>query len=239
MVTNKLLEVNKIDVFYDTIQVLWDISLIVKEEEIVSIVGPNGAGKTTVLKTIQGLIHPAKGEIKFLGEKIDNLPSYSRVDMGISYVPEGRGIFLDMTVRENLELGAYAPSSREKKYETIDYVYELFPMLKRKENKIAGSLSGGMQRMLAIGKGLMSRAKILLLDDPFLGLAPKLILKLYGTIMDINDAGVTILLVGQHVSLILNLSDRAYLMEAGRITLEGRGEELLNDEHLRGTMFGV
>ncbi|MFQ6050702.1 MAG: ABC transporter ATP-binding protein [Candidatus Hydrothermarchaeota archaeon] len=236
---DKLLEVNKINVFYNGLQVLWDISLNVEEEEIVSLVGPNGAGKTTVLKTIQGLIHPSNGEIKFLGKRIEHLSCHERVDMGITYVPEKGGIFLDMTVRENLELGAYSPASREKRDETLEYVYELFPMLKEKESKIAGSLSGGMQRMLAIGKGLMSRAKILLLDDPFLGLAPKLILKLYGTIMDINEAGVAILLVGQHVSLILNLSDRAYLMEAGRITLEGRGEELLNDEHLRRTMFGV
>ncbi len=233
-----MLEVRNINVYYDGVQALKNVSLSVAKGEIVAIVGPNGSGKTTILKAIQGLLHPVSGEIIFLDKRIDSLPPHEIVEMGITYVPEGRKIFPYMTVLENLEVAAYTESARTSKYETLKLVYSLFPMLKKRESETAMNLSGGEQRMLAIGRGMMTGSRLLLLDDPFLGLAPKIISCTCDIIRAISARGITILIVGQHVKQILNLARRAYMVEEGRVTLEGKGEELMVNEHVKKTLLG-
>lgn len=232
-----LLEVKGIDVFYGDIQTLWGVSLEVHEGEIVSLVGPNGSGKTTLFKTIQGLLHPVSGEIRFLGQRIDRLPPYQLVELGLAYIPEGRRLFTEMSVRENLEVGAYIPQARGRAREALDLAYELFPTLKEKERELAGNLSGGEQQMLAVARGLMSQPKLLLLDDPFLGLARGVAARFCQALRRLNHGGITILVTGQHVQRLLRLAHRAYMLEAGRIVLEGEGEELLHNEHLRGVLL--
>lgn len=234
-----MLQVKGIDVFYGNIQALWDITLRVDQGELVAIVGPNGSGKTTILKTIQGLLRPASGEIYFMGQRIDSLPPHSLVDMGLTYIPERRRLFPDMSVQENLEVGAYRPRARAKMAETFELVLDIFPALKDKVKRRAATLSGGEQQMLAVARGLMSRPKLLLLDDPFLGLAPLVIAKFCETIRAISDEGIAILLVGQHVRRILRLAGRAYLLEIGKISMEGAGEELLDEEAVRKALFEV
>jgi branched-chain amino acid transport system ATP-binding protein len=233
-----LLEVRNINVYYDGIQAVQDVSLNVAKGEIVAIVGPNGSGKTTILKTIQGLLHPKSGEIIFQGRRIDRLQPHQIVELGITYVPEGRKIFPYMTVKENLEIAAYTKNARANKEETLELVYSLFPVLKKRGSELGMNLSGGEQRMLALGRGLMTGSQLLLLDDPFMGLAPKIISCTCDIIRAISSKGITILIVGQHVRQILNLAKRAYLIESGRITLEGKGEELLMNEYVRKILLG-
>jgi len=234
-----MLKVNKINVFYGDLHALWDLSFKVEKGEIVVIAGSNGAGKTTTLKTISGLLRPKSGSISFLGQRIDNIPSHHIVEMGISHVPEGRRLFSNLTVMENLKVGAYTPKAWEKRDDTLEWVFQLFPILKERKDQLAGTLSGGEQQMLAIGRGLMARPRLLMLDEPSLGLAPKIVLSIFKLIKDINEEGVTILLVEQNVRRALELADRGYVIETGRVVLEGEGKELLKSEYVKKAYLGL
>jgi len=235
-----ILEVENINVFYEDVQVLWDLSFSVGEGEIVALVGSNGAGKTTTLKTISGIIHPKKGKIKFNGEEIQDLPPHLIARRGLSLVPEGRELFSEMTVLDNLLLGSmYIPEASKKTNDLLKKVFSLFPILEERKNQIAGNLSGGEQQMLAIARGLMSTPRLLMLDEPSLGLAPKLVSELFKTIIDIRDSGVTILLVEQNAYKSLEIADRAYVIETGKITLTGVGKELLKDDYVRKAYLGL
>lgn len=234
-----MLNVDRINVFYGGAQALYNVSLKVEKEEIVALVGSNGAGKTTTLKTIAGLMRPASGEIYFLGEKITGLPANIIAEKGVSLVPEGRRLFPFLTVQENLEIGAYKGEARRKLKESLEIVFQLFPVLKERRDQLAHTLSGGEQQMLAIGRALMSRPRLLMLDEPSLGLAPLICSKIYSALKEINSQGVTILLVEQNVHMALRLADRAYVIENGRIIMEGEGEKLLMDENLRRAYLGI
>jgi branched-chain amino acid transport system ATP-binding protein len=234
-----MLRVEEINVFYGDLQALWNVSFEVKDGEKVVIVGSNGAGKTTTLKTVSGLLRPRTGSIEFLGKKIDRLPAHKIVETGIAHVPEGRELFPRMTVVENLELGAYTRHAREKKDDTMEWVFQLFPVLRERREQLAGTMSGGERQMLAIARGLMSRPQLLMLDEPSLGLAPKLVLKTFEMIERINDEGVTILLVEQNVRHALEMADRGYVLETGRITLHGNAEELIENEYVRKAYLGL
>jgi len=234
-----LLEVNSIDVFYGDVQALWGVSFNVNKGEFVSVVGSNGAGKTTLLRTISGMLHPAIGDIKFLGQKIDKMPPYSITEMGISHIQEGKKLFPKLSVLENLKVGAYLPKAWEKREETLDFVFSLFPPLKERKSQIAGTLSGGEQQMLAIGQGLMSRPKLLIFDEPSLGLSPKLVQRIFKAIVEINKEGVTILLVEQNVRQALELATKAYVLEVGRITLAGKAEEVLKNAYVKKAYLGI
>ncbi|MEM3551226.1 MAG: ABC transporter ATP-binding protein [Candidatus Bathyarchaeia archaeon] len=234
-----MLKVKNINVAYGFIKVLWDVSLEVSEKEVVSIIGANGAGKTTTLKTIVGLLRPLSGEIEFNGVTIQNEPTHKRVEMGIAYVPEGRRIFSTLSVIENLELGAYTKKAREKFHETLEWVYQLFPRLKERANQIAGSLSGGEQQMLAIGRALMSRPRLLMLDEPSLGLAPTVVKTLIKVIENLNKEGVTMLLVEQNVHYSLKVSHRAYILEKGKVTMSGESQKLLSSPAIKASYLGT
>jgi len=235
-----ILEVENMNVFYEDVQVLWDLSFSVGEGEIVALVGSNGAGKTTTLKTISGIIHPKKGKIKFNGEEIQDLPPHLIARRGLSLVPEGRELFSEMTVLDNLLLGSmYIPEASKKTNDLLRKVFSLFPILEERKSQIAGNLSGGEQQMLAIARGLMSAPRLLMLDEPSLGLAPKLVSELFKTIIDIKDSGVTILLVEQNAYKSLEIADRAYVIETGKITLTGIGKELLKNDYVRKAYLGL
>jgi len=234
-----MLDVTRISVAYGTIQILWDVSFKVEKGEIVSIIGPNGAGKTTLVKTIMGLLHPKDGQIRFRGENIESLPPYEIVKKGISLIPEGREIFPRMTVKENLLLGAYTVDSRKTVKESMERIYQIFPVLKKKEKKLAQTLSGGEQQMLVICRGLMSNPDLLILDEPSLGLAPILVEKMLDTVCKINEDGVTILLVEQNIRDSLEISDRGYVLEEGKIVITGRGKELLSNNHIKEVYLGI
>ncbi len=234
-----MLEVEKIDVAYGDLQVLWDVSLKVSDGEIVSIIGSNGAGKTTLLRAIGGLLYPKKGYIRFFGNNITTFRPHVRAALGIAHVMEGRRLFPHLTVEENLKMGAYLPNAWKKKDETFEVVYNLFPILKERRKQLAGTLSGGEQQMLAIGRTLMLRPKLLLLDEPSLGLAPKLALMIFNTVKKINEMEkIAILLVEQNVHLSLQLSKRAYVIENGKIVLEGTSEELLKNPKVKKSYLG-
>ena len=234
-----MLEVNHIRVCYDQVPAIHDVSFRIEEGEIVSIVGANGAGKSTLLKTISGLLHPDPGQIEFLGEGIDQLPAHRIVELGISHVPEGRRIFQYMTVQRNLRLGAYSQKSEEIREETLTQIFEIFPILRERLDQKAGTLSGGEQQMLAIARGLMSRPKLLMLDEPSLGLMPTLVTQVFDTIKRINAEGTTILLVEQNVREALELAHRAYVLQTGNIVLEGTGAELLESDLVRKAYLGI
>jgi len=234
-----MLALNGINVYYGVLHALQDISINVNEGELVVVIGPNGAGKTTLLNTIAGLLRLKRGEIKFDGKRIDDLSPYKRVEEGLVLVPEGRGNFSRLTVIENLELSAYTKRAREKRDETLEEVFKLFPILKERKHQRAGTLSGGEQQMLAIGRGLMARPRLLMLDEPSLGLAPKIVLQIFSTLRHLKEEGITILLIEQNAHRALELADRAYLLETGRIAMEGRGEELLQDARLRKLYLGI
>jgi branched-chain amino acid transport system ATP-binding protein len=235
----RILEVDKINVFYGNLQVLWDVSLYVKECEMVAIAGANAMGKTTLLKTISGLLKPNSGKIIFCGGRIDQLPPHKIVESGLVHVPEGRQLFSNMTVLENLEMGAYTKRAREKIKDNMEFVFHLFPRLKERRHQLAGTLSGGEQQMLAIARGLMACPKFIMLDEPSSGLAPKLVEQVYDAINQINDAGVSVLIVEQYVDYILRIVERAYILENGRITLEGKSEELLHNDHVKKAYLGL
>ena len=233
-----MLKVTNVDVFYGDIQVLWDISFEVHKGETVALLGANGAGKSTIMKTIAGLLRPQKGEIEFLGKFIHTIPSHEMINRGISLVPEGRELFVEMSVLENLEMGALNVKSRVDINESLDYVFGLFPALKKRRNQIAGTLSGGEQQMVAIGRGLMSNPKLFMFDEPSLGLAPLIVEEIFRAIADIKKRDITILIVEQNVKHTLLLSDRGYVLENGMIVLTGSGEQLLSTDHVKQAYLG-
>ena len=237
--TELLLEVKDVEAGYGSLQVLFGVRLLIHPNEVVAIVGPNGSGKSTLLRTIQGLLKPIRGEIRFDGERIDGLTPHRIVERGLTMVPERRRLFPDMSVLENLELGAFSSSARIRLRERLEWIFHLFPVLKTKARLPARSLSGGEQQILALARGLMTKPKLLLLDDPFLGLSPKLVSEVAEAVKPLKQEGIALLIVGQHVKRILTLADRAYLLETGRIVLEGGGRELLADTLLTRTLFGV
>ncbi len=234
-----MLEVNNIDTFYGRIQALWDVCLKIDEGEIVALVGANGAGKTTLLNTISGIIRPTSGTITFLGQRIDGLSPHSIVELGISHIPEGRKLFTDMSVRENLEMGAYSNRAWKQRQETLEQVYQLFPVLKERAGQLARTLSGGEQQMVAMGRGLMSMPKLCIIDEPSNGLAPRLVLEVFQKIKSLREQGITILLIEQNVHHTLEIADRAYVLENGRIALQGPCEELLKSDHIRKAYLGL
>lgn len=234
-----MLQVDKIDVFYGDLQVLWDVSFHVEAGEIVVLLGANGAGKSTTIKTVSSLLKPAKGTVTFEGTRLDSLPSHKIIERGVAHIPEGRRLFPDMTVEENLMVGSLRGEARSKRSETIEWVYELFPRLRERYRQPAGTLSGGEQQMAAIGRGLMSLPKLLMFDEPSLGLAPILVANIFDIVELINKQGVTVLLVEQNVKHTLNMCDRAYVLENGRIALSGTGEEFLNNDHVKQAYLGI
>jgi len=234
-----MLKVDGINVFYGDLQALWDLSFEVREKETVAIIGSNCAGKTTTLNTISGILRPRTGSIEFLGHRIDELPPHRIVELGIAQTPEGRQLFPSMTVMENLEMGASVPEAWRNRNRTMDWVFELFPRLEERKTQSAGTLSGGEQQMLAIGRGLMSMPKLLMLDEPSLGLAPMLVLKTFEMIERIRQEGVSILIVEQNIHHALELADRAYVIETGKITIEGESKELMNNEHVKTAYLGL
>jgi len=233
-----MLKMDNVQIYYGNVQALQNISLEVAQGEIITLIGANGAGKTTVLKAISGLLHPKSGKIEFLGKRIDNLSTAKIVKLGISQCPEERGIWPDMTLFENLEMGAYVRKDKKGIKKDFEQVYAYFPILKGRKNQLAGSLSGGEQQMLAIGRALMSRPKLLLLDEPSLGLAPILVKEVADIIKKIHQEGTTILLVEQNAFLALNISNRAYVLETGKIALEGKAKDLLQDERVKKAYLG-
>jgi len=234
-----MLKVNGINVFYGDLQVLWDVTFEVKEKEILVLVGANGAGKSTTLKTISSLLTPASGTIEFNGIRLDHLPPNKIIEQGIVHVPEGRRLFPEMSVEENLIMGSLYGESKRKRNETMEYAYSLFPRLKERRKQMAGTLSGGEQQMLAVGRGLMSRPKLMMFDEPSLGLAPILVQDIFDLIKKINQEGVTILLVEQNVTQTLAMCDRAYVLENGRNALEGTGKELMANDHVKAVYLGI
>ncbi|MGA9262443.1 MAG: ABC transporter ATP-binding protein [Desulfobacterales bacterium] len=233
------LELKNIDVFYGDVQVVFDLSLKVEEGEVVSIIGSNGAGKSTLLKTISGLMAPARGEIFFEGFPTHDQPPEKIVERGIVQVPEGRRLFTLMTVKDNLIVGAYNSRADRQREKTLQEVLGLLPRLKERESQLAMTLSGGEQQMVAIGRGLMAMPKLLMLDEPSLGLAPILIRNIFDTVRKIADQGTTVLLVEQDVKNSLGLSDRGYVLEHGRIAMEGKAKELLQDPHIKTAYLGI
>jgi branched-chain amino acid transport system ATP-binding protein len=234
-----VLELREINSGYDFLQILWGVSLQVTEGEFVALVGPNGAGKTTTLRTIAGLIKPKSGDILFKGQSISHQRTYAVSRLGISYISEGLNLFTNMSVRENLILGAYAINDKNKELETIDFVYHLFPRLKEREKQLAGTMSGGERKMLAIARGMMSNPQLLLVDEPSLGLAPHLAQDVFRALLDLRARGVTILLVEQNVNTTLEITDRAYVLEHGRIVMEGPSQDLKANEHVRSAYLGI
>jgi branched-chain amino acid transport system ATP-binding protein len=234
-----MLQVCDVNTLYGKTQALWDVSLKIDEAEIVALVGSNGAGKTTLLNTISGRLRPASGSVEFLGKRIDGLPSHAIVEMGISHVPEGGKVFPDMTVRENLEMGAYPYHAWKQKVQTFEQVYQVFPILKERAGQLARTLSGGERQMLAIGRGLMSRPRLCLLDEPSYGLAPILVTEIFRIIRGLCDQGITVLLIEQNVRHTLETADRAYVLENGRICMEGACLELLESDHVRKAYLGL
>jgi branched-chain amino acid transport system ATP-binding protein len=234
-----LLELKKVNTSYDFLQILWDVSLHVDEGEFVALVGPNGAGKTTTLRSIAGLLTPKSGEILFKDKSIGHMPAHSVSRLGISYVSEGLNLFTDMSVRENLLLGAYAINDKAQELETLKFVYHLFPRLKEREKQLAGTMSGGERKMLAIARGMMSNPELLLVDEPSLGLAPHLTHDVFRALLELRGRGVTILLVEQNVNATLEITDRAYVLEHGRIAMEGPSHEMKSNEHVRNAYLGL
>ncbi|MCJ7619057.1 MAG: ABC transporter ATP-binding protein [Anaerolineae bacterium] len=234
-----MLEISNVDTFYGKSQALWDVCLRVDEGEIVALVGGNGAGKTTLLNTISGLLRPASGSVEYLGKRIDGLAPHSIVEMGISHIPEGRKLFTQMSVAENLEMGAYVHEAWKRKDETLRQVYEVFPMLQERQGQLASTLSGGEQQMVAMGRGLMSRPRLCLFDEPSYGLAPMLVTEIFRIIQNLRDQGITILLVEQNVRQSLEIADRACVLENGRVALEGDCQELLQEELIRKAYLGL
>ena len=233
-----MLKIDNIDVYYGAIHALKGISLEVNEGEIVTLIGANGAGKSTTLRTISGLLKPKTGSITFLGQNIAGVRAHEIVKKGISQVPEGRRVFAEMTVMENLDLGAFVRKDKAGIQQDLKHVFELFPRLEERKNQSAGTLSGGEQQMLAMGRALMSRPKLLLLDEPSMGLAPLLIKEIFNIIVDINKSGTTVLLVEQNANMALSIANRAYVLETGRITLSGSAKELAASEDVRKAYLG-
>ncbi len=234
-----MLEVKNLDAGYGFLQVLWDISLSVAEGEFVALIGPNGAGKSTTLKTIAGLVTPLKGQINFNQQSVIGVPAYEISQRGVSFISESLNLFTNMSVYENLLLGAYVIQDKKEVADLIDFVFSLFPRLEARQFQLAGTLSGGERKMLAIARGIMSKPSLLLVDEPSLGLAPMLTLDVFRALETLRQNGMTVLLVEQNVNTTLRITDRAYVLEQGQITLAGASKELLNNEHVRQAYLGI
>ncbi|MHB1651265.1 MAG: ABC transporter ATP-binding protein [Desulfitobacteriaceae bacterium] len=234
-----LLEIKDLDAYYGEVQVLKDISLEVTEGELVTIIGANAAGKSTLLKAISGVIPAVKGKVKFNDLDVTLVPPHKRVEMGIVHVPEGRRLFPEMSVMENLELGCYSKAARPYKDETLQWVFQILPLLKERKDQLAGSLSGGQQQLCAIGRGLMSRPKLLMLDEPTLGLAPLMVKAIFEIVHGIRKHGTSVLLVEQNAMRALDIADRGYVLENGCVILEGRSNELLGNEQVKKAYLGL
>jgi branched-chain amino acid transport system ATP-binding protein len=234
-----MLKIENLNFSYGDLKVLWDVTVEVQEGEIVTVVGANGAGKSTLLKNISRLVRPGSGSITFNGVDLNRLEAHEVVDLGVVQVPEGRKIFPQMTVTENLRMGSFLEKARKKRGENMDRVFAMFPRLKEREKQLGGTLSGGEQQMLAIARGLMADPKLLLLDEPSLGLSPLLVKSIFEIITGIRKLGVTILLVEQNVFQSLKIASRGYVLETGRVVLKDRGETLLNNEHVRKAYLGI
>jgi len=234
-----MLKVENIDVSYGDLQVLWEISFEVNEGEIVALVGANGAGKSTTLKTVSGLLRPNNGSIRFLDQRLDQIPAHKIIEHGIAQVPEGRRLFPEMSVRENLIMGALSPRAKAKRNETMEWVFGLFPRLRERHKQLAGTLSGGEQQMCAVGRGLMALPRLIMFDEPSLGLAPILVADIFKIIQRIQQEGVTVLIVEQNTKHTLEICTRGYVLENGRVVLSGTGQELLNNEHVRQAYLGI
>jgi branched-chain amino acid transport system ATP-binding protein len=234
-----MLKVSKLDTFYGKTQALWGVSLGINKGKIVSLVGANAAGKTTLLKTISGLMRPASGSVSFLGTRVDGLTPDAIVDLGISYVPEGGKPFTEMTVRENLEMGAYPHNTWKVREQGIEQVFEIFPYLKTRQGQLARTLSGGERQMLAMGRSLMAKPKLCMFDEPSYGLAPLMVKELFKIIISLNKQGITVLLVEQNIRNALEISDQAYLLENGQIVLEGARGRFLKNGHVKKAYLGL
>jgi branched-chain amino acid transport system ATP-binding protein len=234
-----MLKIEQLNFSYDDLQVLWNVDLEVQEGEIVTVVGSNGAGKSTTLKNISRLLKPGSGSMTFSGTDLSNLEPHEIVERGIIHVPEGRKIFPELTVMENLRMGSFAKRAKKDRKKNIDWVFSLFPRLEEREKQLGGTMSGGEQQMLAIARGLMANPRLLLLDEPSLGLAPLLVRNIFDIITEINRNGVTILLVEQNVYQSLRVAHRGYVLETGRVVLSGKGESLLNEEHVKKAFLGM
>jgi branched-chain amino acid transport system ATP-binding protein len=234
-----VLIIKDINTFYGNIQALWDVSLTANEAEIVALVGANGAGKTTLLNTITGLLKSASGSVEFCGDRIEGLGSHQIVELGISHIPEGRKLFPDMTVKENLEMGAYLPKVWKQRNETLKSIYEIFPILQERQNQLARTLSGGQQQMVAMARGLMSKPKLCIIDEPSSGLAPIVVSEMFSVIEGLRKEGISIFLVEQNVQQTLEIADRAYVLENGRIVLEGDSRQLLNEDKVKKAYLGL
>jgi branched-chain amino acid transport system ATP-binding protein len=234
-----LLRLEGVDAYYDDLQALFEVSLEVEQGRVFALVGANAAGKSTTLRVISGLVTPRRGRVVLDGQDLTRVPAHQRVDRGIVQVPEGRRLFPFMTVAENLMLGAHTPRARTARDETLHYVYRLFPVLEERRAQLAGSLSGGEQQMCAIGRALMAKPRVLMLDEPTLGLAPVLVARIFETVRTINADGMTVLLVEQNVRQALTLADRAAVLESGHLVLTGQGRDLLTDDRLKRAYLGL
>ena len=234
-----MLDVKNVDVLYGDVQVLWDVSFNVQKGEIVALIGANGSGKTTCLNTVSSILKPRKGSVMYEGQPLHTRAPHDLVGLGIAHVPEARRLFPEMTVKENLLLGALTPEAKKARPEMLEKVYGIFPRLKEREKQAAGTMSGGEQQMCAIARGLMSKPRLLMLDEPSLGLSPILVTDIFRVITEVHDAGVTVLLIEQNVFKTLGIANRAYVLENGRVVLEGKGKDLLNDEHVKKAYLGV
>ena len=233
-----MLKVNDLQVYYGVIQALKGISFEVNEGEVIALIGANGAGKTTILHTITGLIEAKAGTVEFEGKDITKMPGHKIVTLGMAHVPEGRRVFADLTVYENLKMGAYTRSDKNEIAQSLEMVYKRFPRLNERKNQLAGTLSGGEQQMLAMGRALMSKPKIILMDEPSMGLSPIFVNEIFDIIREVSEAGTTVLLVEQNAKKALSIADRAYVLETGNIVLEGGAKELMNDESVKKAYLG-
>jgi branched-chain amino acid transport system ATP-binding protein len=233
-----ILEVDRIEVHYGAIQALRGVSLAVPAGQVVALIGANGAGKTTTLRAISKMLRPSAGAIRFLGEDVTRLPSHVLVSRGMAHAPEGRGIFLNLTVQENMGLGAYLRTDREQIARDAERAYELFPILAERRAQVAGTLSGGEQQMLSVGRALMSRPRLMLLDEPSLGLAPQVVERIFGVLREVNESGVALLLVEQNAHKALQLAHHAYVLETGNVVMQGTGKELLASPEVRKAYLG-
>jgi branched-chain amino acid transport system ATP-binding protein len=234
-----VLEIRNIDVYYGDVQVLWNVSFDVRQGEIIALIGANGAGKSTTLKTVSGLLRPRKGTVTFQGEDLAVVESYHRIDRGMALCPEARRLFVEMTVEENLDMGSLRGEAKLKREQTKEAVFKLFPRLSERRKQLAGTLSGGEQQMVAIGRGLMSLPKLMMFDEPSLGLAPILVREIFDVIKRIRQDGATVLIVEQNVKQTLAIADRAYVLEHGKVALEGTGADLLDNPHVKAAYLGM
>ena len=233
-----MLEIKDLEVYYGMIQAIKGVSFEVNEGEVIALIGANGAGKTTILHTITGLLSPKKGSVMFEGQDITKIPAHKIVGLGMAHVPEGRRVFAQMSVYQNLKMGAFTRSSKEEIEETLEMVYKRFPRLEERKNQLAGTLSGGEQQMLAMGRALMSKPKIILMDEPSMGLSPILVNEIFDIIQSVSAAGTTVLLVEQNAKKALSIADRAYVLETGNIVTSGDAKELMNDDAIKKAYLG-